>query len=277
MIVLRAIGAFFARIWRWIRETAWVQPLLIVGLIFGVMFSIKPIYNAIKEAQANSDSAETYYRQFQLSLSGEEESEASKLTYQIYQSMVDQENKIDSKYGLGNKFLLMFVAEECSECEYAKDGFEYFVDNFGFDSSSIYNPTVVNKDDKNPFNVVTIFIDEILDGDDEKDDTAFERYVERHIDFFASAGGQAQESPFVTISKGVESTVLDAIIEGDVANFYTPTIMLVDFSETCVDPTNGVIDIFVNLEESGSHSSSDANKADFLFDAWTSQGKFERK
>ena len=96
MIVLRAIGAFFAKIWRWIRETAWVQPLLIVGLIFGIMFSIKPIYNAIKDAQAKSSSAETYYRQFQVSLANGDDSQASKLTDQIYQSIEAQENKIDS-------------------------------------------------------------------------------------------------------------------------------------------------------------------------------------
>ena len=70
MIVLRAIGAFFARIWRWIRETAWVQPLLIVGIIFGIMFSIKPIYNAIKNAKEKAESAETYYREYQVSLAG---------------------------------------------------------------------------------------------------------------------------------------------------------------------------------------------------------------
>ena len=40
MVVLRAIGGFFARIGRWIKETAWIQPLLIVGAIFAVIFAI---------------------------------------------------------------------------------------------------------------------------------------------------------------------------------------------------------------------------------------------
>jgi hypothetical protein len=40
MKVLKAIGDFFVRIWRWIKETAWVQPLLIVGAIFAIIFSI---------------------------------------------------------------------------------------------------------------------------------------------------------------------------------------------------------------------------------------------
>ena len=41
MAILRAIGRFFAKIGRWIRDTAWVQPLLIVGAIFGLIFSFE--------------------------------------------------------------------------------------------------------------------------------------------------------------------------------------------------------------------------------------------
>ena len=40
MNIMKAISATFARFWRWIRETAWVQPLLIVGSLFAVIFSI---------------------------------------------------------------------------------------------------------------------------------------------------------------------------------------------------------------------------------------------
>ena len=40
MKILRAIGHFFAKIGRWIANTAWVQPLLIVGGIFAIIFSI---------------------------------------------------------------------------------------------------------------------------------------------------------------------------------------------------------------------------------------------
>lgn len=53
MKVLKAIGRFFAKIWNWIKETAWIQPLLIVGLIFGVIFAIPPITKGIEELQEN--------------------------------------------------------------------------------------------------------------------------------------------------------------------------------------------------------------------------------
>ena len=40
MVVLSAIGRFFKKIWDWIKQTAWIQPLLIVGIIFGVIFIV---------------------------------------------------------------------------------------------------------------------------------------------------------------------------------------------------------------------------------------------
>ena len=57
MKVLRAIGRFFARIGRWIRDTAWIQPLLIVGGIFGIIFSIPYITNWVKSWFAEGNAA----------------------------------------------------------------------------------------------------------------------------------------------------------------------------------------------------------------------------
>lgn len=55
-----AIGRFFKKIWEWIKSTAWVQPLLIVAVIFGIIFSINPITTAIKEAVEADDTGEFY-------------------------------------------------------------------------------------------------------------------------------------------------------------------------------------------------------------------------
>lgn len=266
MIVLRAIGAFFARIWRWIRETAWVQPLLIVGLIFGVMFSIKPIVEAVKNAQQKSESAETYYRQFQVSLDGEKNSQAYKLTRQIYESYQAQENKIDPSFKLGDKFFLMFVAEDCDECNNAKGGFEYFQENFS---------TIYSADNNSPFSVVTIFTDELKTSESDDEKTAFMQYMEDNSDFFEYAGGTIYGSPY-HIAKGITDDQIAAIADADPEEFRTPTIMLVNFSADCKE-TLGVTDVFVSVEESGTSGNSDANKAQFIYEAWTSKGKFERK
>ena len=68
MKVLRAIGAFFARIGRWIKETAWIQPLLIVGAIFAVIFAIPHIIDGVKGWFDESDAANKYFAKYQLSL-----------------------------------------------------------------------------------------------------------------------------------------------------------------------------------------------------------------
>ena len=81
--VLSVIGGFFVSIWRWIKETAWVQPLLIVGIIFGVIFAIPPIVSGINSIRERNESAETYYRKFQLSLAGAENSAADNLFKEI--------------------------------------------------------------------------------------------------------------------------------------------------------------------------------------------------
>ena len=70
MKILSAIGRFFARIGRWIKETAWIQPLLIVGAIFAVIFAIPHIINGVKGWFNDSDSTNAFYAQYRLSLTG---------------------------------------------------------------------------------------------------------------------------------------------------------------------------------------------------------------
>jgi hypothetical protein len=90
MKILKAIGAFFARIWRWIKETAWIQPLLIVGAIFAVIFSIPYFSSWISSLGIGS---ENYYSVHKRSLEGElkegetgarEASQADKITKSIF-------------------------------------------------------------------------------------------------------------------------------------------------------------------------------------------------
>jgi len=265
MNILRAIGAFFAKIWRWIKQTAWVQPLLIVALIFGVMFSIKPIYNAIKNAKSDSSSVETYYRRFQISLVGGEKSDADEFTRQLEASMGEHKNKIDqSKFATGDKFFFMYVQENCDKCTEAKGGFETFEDHY----NDIYQAS--------GFKLVTIFSDEITD-DASDDGTAFTDYLDRNKQFFASAGGAIDDSPFVQ-SGGVTDEELSGICEPDPDNFVgTPLIFMVDFTDGIDEIYRGITDGFIGTREVGDYSNSDAKRARFLADCWNRKGDFERK
>lgn len=53
---LKVIGTPFIKLWTWIKETAWVQPLLIVGIIFAIIFSIPSITSWVQSWNFGSDS-----------------------------------------------------------------------------------------------------------------------------------------------------------------------------------------------------------------------------
>src|SRR5574344_2355941 len=95
MIVLKAIGNFFVKIWRWIKNTAWVQPLLIVGLIFAVIFSISPITKWIQGMADDSNSAASFYGNYKKSLSGGASSDADKVINDIMNRMDHPEQQSD--------------------------------------------------------------------------------------------------------------------------------------------------------------------------------------
>ena len=143
MVILKSIGAFFTKLWRWIKETAWVQPLLIVGAIFAVIFSIPKITDWVQSMGFGS--ASRYYAAFQLNLEGEtsdifefntKADQATKAindwsnfenTYDTYDEYIaamqqSEENPIE-KYG--EKFFLVYVeGEGCTNFEAAQSGFE---------------------------------------------------------------------------------------------------------------------------------------------------------
>ena len=61
----KAIGRFFKAIWDWIKTTAWVQPLLIVVIVFAIIFSFSstsPLMKWIK-GLANSDTTGEFYEE----------------------------------------------------------------------------------------------------------------------------------------------------------------------------------------------------------------------
>jgi len=70
MVVLRAISGFFVKIGRWIKETAWIQPLLIVGGIFAIIFSIPYISNWVSSWFTDSNAASGFYKDYKVSLEG---------------------------------------------------------------------------------------------------------------------------------------------------------------------------------------------------------------
>ena len=117
-VIFRAIGGFFARIWRWIKETAWVQPLLIVSLIFGVILLIQPISEGVVALGDAITNNERYYNQNKLSVYGD------KAYNYVYNA--------DERFSENDKYFLMFVSKDCEHCKNTYQGVKTLIEDSTF-------------------------------------------------------------------------------------------------------------------------------------------------
>ena len=265
MVVLAAIGRFFKKIWDWIKQTAWIQPLLIVGIIFGVIFSIPSIVKAVNASKKEKSTYAAYYHNYKLSLEGGEDSEADKFTYDLYNVMNNENESTlksfrDAHGDLGDKFFVVYVEKECPKCEEAKEGFKKFQDDFS---------KYVDKDETNSFNLVTIFADDET-SETEENQSAFIKYLERHQDFFQEIGSRASEFDYVK-GKHVEESDVNAMEIADPKEFLTPTVFLVELGGVGKSEEfgSGVTELMFGVNGSDKYS-----KAMTLSDCWRHAGDF---
>ena len=263
MVVLSAIGAFFARIWKWIKETAWIQPLLIVGIVFGVIFSINPIVTAITNLQNDLKSSETFYRGYQKSLVGAKDSDADRLTQAVLSIQLSGHVDENVERDYGSKFFIAFVSESCASCKETKGGFEVLRDNWDKYIEPEYRA--------DGFRLYTIFTDEVTADEDTKE-TSFVKYMERNSQFFEEAAGAAYQSEYYQINKKISETDIEYVATCDAKNFLTPTILLVDFTDKSSAGAPGITEMLFGLS-----SDRDDQKAETLADCWQHEGDFKAK
>lgn len=250
--VFKAIGGFFVKIWNWIKNTAWVQPLLIVGLIFGVIFSIRPIYEGIKSLQTTTDEAVEFYKSYKKSLKKAENSEADKLVSTIESLYNGQE--VSNPYG--DKFFLTFVHEGCTGCSESYEGFKLLKKEF----KKNYKP-----DDGKEFKMYSIFTDETTD-ETTTDRSAFSFFLDRQSQFFLYAAAEARGS-YYDLNNNYNKEDLDALEDADYNNFKTPTIILVDLEQRVISEV---------MFGTGSGNTKD-EKAQLLLDCWNHKNEFAEK
>ena len=246
MNVIKSMGVRFNKLWRWIKETAWVQPLLIVGAIFAIIFSI-PKFTAWFEAMGIG-SSNSFYSSHKLSLEGETKdaqktdySEADKLTEAIYSYSFGQGVSPTTKYAdseivkavkaderiakYGEKFFLVYVETSCSACDEVQPGFEKLQEGWG-------KAYAIN--DNRSFKIHTIYADDTSSNDDsytlEDDKKAFYRYLNNFTDFWEEAAGRLIDTPYKTNASVAES-YYNNIETVNCASWQVPTIFLIDFSE----------------------------------------------
>ncbi|MCQ2792393.1 MAG: hypothetical protein MJ208_02590 [Bacilli bacterium] len=264
MKILRAIGGVFVKIWRWIKNTAWVQPLLIVGAIFGVIFSIPAITSAIQGMISGANSADAFYTSFKVSMQGGETSEADKL--------FNNYNEYDSKYEKDptfipvkeRKFFLMFTSTGNDATKDIKAGFEVLRNNWG----STFKPI-----DGTDFNLYTIYTDETTD-ETTKYETAFSQFLSRQNSFFEQAGSVGLDSNYYINGKITEADLTNLITPGP-DNFKIPTIILVDWVHDAKvyeheeDKPAGISQVMFDVPGADSYE-----RAKLLYQCWNNKGDF---
>ena len=285
--VLRAIGGFFAKIGRWIANTAWVQPLLIVGGIFAIIFSIPYIKSWVESwggDEVNEDYE--YYKSRALSLTGarDHKSKVDELftCLETYETDPAAKTKLVNTYG--EKFFLSFIKEGCSYCSECVDGYRSLSSNF-----SAWGLDKDEQGKKLPgFKLHTIRLDAVDDEDDADDTDYLAKYVfEEHQEFFDEVVAEFQEwgdYPLLNnISSSQRSSLESSIgalcdaINDNGAGLETPTTLFIDLTEEGKNRevnAFGVTAIFFNYT-TYIDGSAPYDKGTFLKECWTYQNLFD--
>ena len=266
MSVLRAIGGFFVKIGRWIKDTAWIQPLLIVGGIFAIIFSIPYISNWVSSWFSESNASDDFYSKYKVSLSGTDSSSSDADALFSYMALDEAEKTNEQKNKWGEKFFIVFVQKECTGCESIYKGFDILSSNWN--KGEFYK-----EGSSEQYKMWTIYVDteEEVNGSTEN---LFQKYFFDHVDRdFEIIKSVMQDSNYVKNLSSSSSYLSDLDTLDDPQSFATPTVFLYD--PKCEQNVTelGVSEVLFTVpgknNESGSYPI-----ARTLFDCWYHQDIF---
>lgn len=271
MKILRAIGHFFAKIGRWIASTAWVQPLLIVGGIFAIIFSIPYIKRGIEGlVNKSTDNDYAWYEAHALTLT--EDGQADRLLGYLENYSAENSKKIKDEFG--DKFLLSFIKQNCTNCKDAVAGYGNAIANGYVQGFKFYTILVDKMDDagkeylaKPIYAKHTGLFEELVEYYGECDDTDYPLY--RNL-------LTKSKSSIVTNMK-TKSSKLDAASTSD-EGLDTPLTFLVDLEKYDIGyyGTNGITQLFYNyIDFDLSDNTNEATKGMVVRDIWNYQGLFD--
>ena len=280
MKVLSAIGRFFARIGRWIKETAWIQPLLIVGAIFAVIFAIPHIINGVKGWFNDSDSTNAFYAQYRLSLTGADkiktgEEVGSSQVDKLFTYLADPAKEEDAIKMVGKeRFFIAFVEKDSSSAEDLAKGLKTFRDK--------WNNAEFASDlkDKGSFKLITIYTDTKNDDDE----NLFDMVWRNHIGLFEDlADGLNLPNTYYAKNNGYDANKYATTFVGsdektEECPMSTPLLMYFDFSKNADGQPNnpnqnqtikGLSDVIFSVE-----GDNDLEKARTLKRCWCHTNEF---
>lgn len=287
MILLKAIGAFFAKIWRWIKETAWVQPLLIVGAIFAIIFSIPYI---TKWAQSFSgEGSGQFFKNYDVSINNEEfvqdkiVTDGDKLAQSLYTyttkayedanaraTKAEDYKTITDTYG--EKFFLVFYKKDNSSSDNIESGLRYLKENW---NNSSYNLSA-NDDTNLKFNLWAIDTTYVSDNDSDYTITiggqsAFNRFLYTNSKLFSAAGPELYKASYRTRASVSETSYdqfalnnTSSSTANPLSEFPLPCVCLVDFTQKAINQGRaGISEVLFSVT-----GDSELNRAQLLLNMW---------
>ena len=283
--VLKVIGTPFIKLWTWIKETAWVQPLLIVGIIFAVIFSIPSITSWVQSWNFGSDTY-TFLQNKKLSLEGMTDVPSGQAA-DFFSSYVsarekwsndDKEgarNDMKAYVGDSNKMILFFVAEDDTGAS-VNEAANYLV-NEGWS-----NLVTAEFPEAPAFQYQAIFTDQTIDlGDDDdtykdKNPFAYLWQSANYQQFVEDAYFVTTVSPYyINLEEASAKTTLKNNAENIVSssNYTSNLAYYVTIDLTDTNTTDNIItNVFFEITGADKYE-----KAEFLSEAWTNSEDFEIK
>ncbi len=269
--ILLAIAKPFVALWNWIKETAWVQPLLIVGCIFAIIFSIPYIVSGIQSLISDDDAFE-YLEDNMLSMEdtykGESEADEFLELYldvanewtDIYTGESTSTTAIDSfKKKYGEKMFFVLASSDCDGCSNISEALEYLEDYAD------------DLDLNGEFEFYCIITDEEMDEDEQEDYyeeiSAFVQLYNRWPGYFEDIYIAAQRNNYYNNLSDPASFRESLANLMDPDDLEVPVVTVIDLTE---ENTSRYITTQVFFSVDGETSRTRAIQ---LTDAWNYNGR----
>ena len=277
MKVLSAIGGFFARIGRWIKETAWIQPLLIVGAIFAVIFAIPHIIDGVKGWFDESDAANKYFAKYQLALDNANQGKGESEVDALFTSLEDRDaDTIKSKYG--ERFFVAFVQEDNASCKDLYGGLKMFQDKWADKKDGEFKKSdTLNLEGE--FKLLTVYTDAV--SEDDETVNLFNEVWSNHIELFEEFGrnGYLAKTYYAQNKNYSDDNYINSFVgssDTKTCPMSAPLVMYFDFTDNNSVKKVGTVERIIGLSDVmfTVDGSSDLEKARTLRDCWAHEDIF---
>lgn len=191
--------AFFAKVGNYIKNTAWIQPLLIVVIIFVLLFSLSPLTSAIKKGWTSLTTT----------------NDMKKISYKEYVELISNSQSDD-------KYVIVFTQKNCDHCpKFYKSMNEYLKKSYTGDEFTIYNVDLSTKSTKVKINGVKYLQYKdascglVSPANSTKEEIIAQDYIKKldeRVQEFVKAYGESAPSDIQTVSDSTYTYVSTPLV-----------------------------------------------------------------